>query len=1122
MKKEINTKNFTYNWFILSIFIILIIILLQGYIEYKRSVENAIVKTSNLTILLTKKLENDFEQMENILNFARDILLTLPKENKLFLEGNDKIKKQIVFEKFNALVKNFKDISVINFIDKNGYILYSSNSSNYNINISDRAHFQIFIDNKDLIKSFSNVIVSRTTGKNSVAQLLAVRDENKELIGVLTALIDIDTINNTLSSINTNKGGVALLRNSENTELITRYPMNDETDINKPLPLDNPISLRIKAGEKSGSLEYVASTDNEKRVGSFVLMDKYPFYVQVAISEQEYLSQWKKNLTIVTILLTLFIVISIFIFLLLKRSYKKEQIAINELKKNRDLFSSGPVITIEWDYEENFPIKYISKNCENILGYKKEEMLSAYFNYMNLIHPDDINKVQKEVQDFIENGINNYEQSYRIKMKDGTYKYFYDYTNLIRDENNSVTRIVGYIFDQSNLKEKEDSLIVERNRLANIITGTNVGTWEWNVQTNEVIFNEKWAQMIGYTLDEILPTTINTWMKFVQPDDLEKSKQLLRSHFNKELDYYESEMRMKHKNGSWIWIEARGKVISWNEKNEPIIMMGIHLDVTKEKTLIQEMEIVKNRFENMFKTHSSVMLLINPNNQKIIDANQSAVHFYGYSIDELKGMDISKINLLAHQNLKEKYTEAKTLTKNSFIFFHKLKNGTIRTVEVNSSPIETESGLILFSIIKDVTKEQELKNEILKEKIKFQTFINLSSDAISIVEIETGKLLEYSKQTQKYLGYNDEEMQNLTILDWDKDIKTIEDFKEIISTIKYDTCFIERVHKRKDGSYYDAAISLVKIKLDGQEFIYSSARDITNEKIVQKKLEESYKNLERLIESQDNIVILTDGENIKFANQKFFDFLGFENLDNFRKYHKCICEFFLEKDKFFYKKDNHWINEIKTIEESKRIVSMIDKDFKEHAFSVSVNIFDEEEMIVSFTDISETILKNISLEEKIIRDKLTNAYNREFFDKNYKKLIYEYNTNHSKLAVAMLDIDHFKLVNDTHGHDVGDEVLIQFVEIINNSSRKNDILIRWGGEEFILVLQLNSENTLPKILENLRKAIEDYDFPKIGKKTCSIGGTIYQDNEDIIKTIKRADEAVYEAKAAGRNKVIIV
>lgn len=154
MKQQLNIKNFTNIWFILSIFIVLTVILFQGYLEYKRSVETGIIKTNNLTILLTKKLENDFEQMDNILNFARDILLTLPKENKLFLEGNDKIKKQIVFEKFNSLVKNFKDISVINFIDKNGYILYSSNPLNYNINISDRPQFQIFKDNKDLAESF--------------------------------------------------------------------------------------------------------------------------------------------------------------------------------------------------------------------------------------------------------------------------------------------------------------------------------------------------------------------------------------------------------------------------------------------------------------------------------------------------------------------------------------------------------------------------------------------------------------------------------------------------------------------------------------------------------------------------------------------------------------------------------------------------------------------------------------------------------------------------------------------------------------------------------------------------------------------------------------------------------
>ncbi|MFY4786020.1 PDC sensor domain-containing protein, partial [Aliarcobacter butzleri] len=82
--------------------------------------------------------------------------------------------------KFTSLVKNFKDISVINFIDKNGNVIYSSNPLNQNINVSDTTYFKSFKNNKNLVKSFSNVIVSRTTGKNSLAQLLAVRDENKE------------------------------------------------------------------------------------------------------------------------------------------------------------------------------------------------------------------------------------------------------------------------------------------------------------------------------------------------------------------------------------------------------------------------------------------------------------------------------------------------------------------------------------------------------------------------------------------------------------------------------------------------------------------------------------------------------------------------------------------------------------------------------------------------------------------------------------------------------------------------------------------------------------------------------------------------------------------------------
>ena len=284
-------------------------------------------------------------------------------------------------------------------------------------------------------------------------------------------------------------------------------------------------------------------------------------------------------------------------------------------------------------------------------------------------------------------------------------------------------------------------------------------------------------------------------------------------------------------------------------------------------------------------------------------------------------------------------------------------------------------------------------------------------------------------------------------------------------------------------------------------------------------------NLEKFIDNQDSIVILTDGTQLNFANQKFYEFTGFKDLENFKKSHKCICENFIENDRFFHlgkiDENENWLEVMKTMPHSQRIVSMMGDDFKIYAFSVAINEFDDDLMIVSFANISQTILNQIRLEEKTIHDKLTGAYNREYFEQNYQRLINEYKDSNHLFGLALLDIDHFKLVNDNYGHDVGDYVLQHFVHIVQKSSRDDDIFIRWGGEEFILALKVKDEESLEKALEHVRKVIEMEEFETIGQKTCSIGGTIYRDDEEIETTIKRADEAVYEAKDSGRNKVII-
>ncbi len=285
------------------------------------------------------------------------------------------------------------------------------------------------------------------------------------------------------------------------------------------------------------------------------------------------------------------------------------------------------------------------------------------------------------------------------------------------------------------------------------------------------------------------------------------------------------------------------------------------------------------------------------------------------------------------------------------------------------------------------------------------------------------------------------------------------------------------------------------------------------------------KNIQQLLDTQNNIVILTDGENLHFVNTKFFDFFNFKSLKDFKKYHKCICELFCENDKFFHlgkvKENENWLDRIQELPHSERIVSMLAKDFSLHAFSVTINKFDDDFMILTFTDISQTILNYIELEEKTIRDKLTGAFNREYFEQNYKNLLSDFNKDDFHFALAILDIDHFKLINDTYGHDIGDEVLIQFVKIVEKYSRKDDIFIRWGGEEFLLLLKVHSKKDLQKALEHIRKVIELQEFSKVGHKTCCLGGTMYKEREDIKETIKRADQAVYKAKEQGRNKVVI-
>lgn len=123
----------------------------------------------------------------------------------------------------------------------------------------------------------------------------------------------------------------------------------------------------------------------------------------------------------------------------------------------------------------------------------------------------------------------------------------------------------------------------DRARLAHIINATQVGTWEWDVETGQVVLNERWAGMLGYSLHDLEPITPDIWRKLMHSDDYDRSVQLLYAHFRGETEYFNTEMRMQHKFGHWVWIYDGGKLMSRTDDGKPKKMYGTHLDITERK-----------------------------------------------------------------------------------------------------------------------------------------------------------------------------------------------------------------------------------------------------------------------------------------------------------------------------------------------------------------------------------------------------------------------------------------------------------------------------------------------------------------------------------------------------------
>lgn len=263
-------------------------------------------------------------------------------------------------------------------------------------------------------------------------------------------------------------------------------------------------------------------------------------------------------------------------------------------------------------------------------------------------------------------------------------------------------------------KEKEEIIELEtvRRRMENFLQGANVGTWELNMQTGDVIHNERWAEIFGYTLDELYPITQDTWKRFVHPEDLKREYIRDIQIYNKEIEYYNDEYRMKHKNGSWVWVHDSGKIISWTEDGKPLVISGTHTDITERKRAEEALKDSEEKYRLIFE-HNPLGVIHFNNIGVIINCNENFSKLIGSSRKVLNGFDMLKLS-------DGDFTEAlvnslkglKTTYEGNCKSFASSKKTNIRAI---FDPIITDDKIVMggIGIFEDVSEKKKKQEEIL-------------------------------------------------------------------------------------------------------------------------------------------------------------------------------------------------------------------------------------------------------------------------------------------------------------------------------------------------------------------------------------------------------------------------
>ena len=702
----------------------------------------------------------------------------------------------------------------------------------------------------------------------------------------------------------------------------------------------------------------------------------------------------------------------------------------------------------------------------------------------------------------------------------------------LRDGSGEIVGLVSLTRDITERKWAEEALQKNEEILAEAQRMARLGSWEWNTRTGEVSWSDEVFRIYGFGPDDFVPT-LDKLMEVVHPDDQELVVKRIRASL-RENEPYDFEHRIVRPDGEVRIVHRRAEVV-FDEEGEPLRMVGTVHDITEGKQAEEQLEQL-NRYNELILNSVGEGIYGLDLQGKTTFVNPAAVRLTGWNAEELIGRH-------QHEMTHHTKSDGTPYPSEECPIYAALNDGTIHRVtdevfwrkdgtsfpvDYVSTPIR-ERGEIVGAVVlfEDITERKQVEEAHKESEKRFRSLIQNATDLITVLE-EDGTIRYESPTIERILGYLPEERIGKNAFDYlhpDDEDSSKATFAEALDNPGQVQPPMEFRLLHKDGSWRHMETTRTNLLNDpAVKGVVSNSRDITERRRAEEALRESEERFRTAFEDAPIGVALVglDRSHLK-VNRAYCEMLGYTEEELLAKPH------------------SEMIHPDDREESADRIQGILEEGAEPYALerryfhadgrmvwslsNLSL-IRDSEDEPSHFVCLHEDITERKKLEERLrhqaFYDSLTDLPNRSLFLDRLDHALARAGREGGPIAVLLVDLDNFKVVNDSLGHDAGNGVLVEVALRLRGSVRPGDAVGRIFGDEFAVLLESPAgEEEAKRVAQRIEERLRE-PFEVEGQEvfvSASIGITLSDSTEDKPKEVLRhADLAMYEAKRHGKTQ----